>query len=87
MSKSAKEHSGRAFKPGQKAPTSGEYEIIGPRGGTTGRIDVARGKPLPPLPKSAQHYTLHAKSGRYIIKSPAQSANTVMTWSRAFKKK
>lgn len=88
MSKSAKGHVGKASKPGQKAPTSGIYSTIGQRGGrTVEQIVVVKGKPLPPLPRSAKGYTLHAKSGRYIIQSPAQSANTVMTWSRAFKKK
>jgi hypothetical protein len=88
MSKSAKGHPGKAFKLGQKAPTSGIYAAIGPRGGrTVEQTVVVNGKPLPPVPKSAKSYTLRAKSGRYIIQSPAQSANTVVTWSRAFKKK
>ena len=26
----------RNFKPGQKAPTSGQYEMLGPRGGHSG---------------------------------------------------
>jgi hypothetical protein len=46
-----------------------------------------RGKPLPPMPKSGQSYTLRSKSGRYIIESPAKSANSVSTWSKAFKQK
>jgi len=87
MGKSGKKRSGSALKVGQKAPRSGVYEIIGPRGGRVDEIAVSRGKPLPPIPKSAESFTLRAKSGRYIITSPARSANTVMTWSRAFKKK
>lgn len=88
MSKSGKKRSAATLKPGQRAPASGVYEIVGPRGGTTGHeVGVARGKPLPPIPKSAQNYTLRAKSGRYIITSPAQSGNSVMTWSKAFRKK
>lgn len=46
-------------KPGQKAPRSGQYEIIGPRGGSTGKERTAvRGKPLPPTPKVGQSYRL-----------------------------
>lgn len=89
MSKSVKKHSGKKrLKPGQKAPASGVYHINGRRGGgTEDEMVVIRGKPLPPVPKSARNYTLRAKSGRYIITSPVRSANTVMTWSKAFKKK
>jgi hypothetical protein len=88
MSRSGKERSGTPLKPGQRAPASGVYEIVVPRGGSTGQeVVVERGKPLPPIPKSAKNYTLRAKSGRYIITSPAQSPNTVLTWSKAFKKK
>ena len=88
MTKSGKKPAGKMMKPGHKAPASGEYEIIGPRGGSTGHErTVVRGQPLPPIPKSAVGYTLRAKSGRYIITSPAKSANSVTTWSKAFKKK
>ena len=27
---------GKTYKPGEKAPDSGQYEIVGPRGGHTG---------------------------------------------------
>jgi len=48
------------LKPGQKAPRSGQYEIIGPRGGKTGEErTVTRGEPLPPTPKPGQSYTLN----------------------------
>lgn len=78
----------KKMKPGQKAPRSGEYELVGPRGGGTGEVrSGVRGKSLPPTPKSGHSYTLRSKSGRYIITSPAKSANSVMTWSAAFKKK
>jgi hypothetical protein len=86
MSKSRKKTAARTLKPGQRAPASGEYEMIGPRGGDAlqERAGVPR-KPLPPMPKSGQSYVIRAKSGRYIIKSPAKSANSVSTWSKAFK--
>ncbi|MGK6355358.1 YjzC family protein [Sphingomonas sp. DT-207] len=42
----------KTFKPGQTAPRSGQYEQVGPRGGSTGsERTVTRGEPLPPTPK------------------------------------
>lgn len=50
----------KTFKPGEKAPRSGQYGIIGPRGGDTGaERTVTRGEPLPPPPKSGQRYILN----------------------------
>ncbi len=47
------------FKPGQKAPRSGQYGIVTPRGGRTGKErTVTKGEPLPPTPKSGQGYVL-----------------------------
>lgn len=47
------------FKPGQKAPKSGQYQIIGPRGGTNGpERTVTRGEPLPPTPSPGFKYRL-----------------------------
>ncbi len=49
----------KPLKPGAKAPASGQYEIVGPRGGRTGEErTVVRGEPLPPTPKSGQRYRL-----------------------------
>jgi hypothetical protein len=37
----------KTFSPGEKAPRSGQYEIIGPRGGETGKErTVTRHEPL-----------------------------------------
>ena len=45
----------KTYKPGESAPISGEYEIIGPRGGDTGQERTAvRGKPLPQPPRLAR---------------------------------
>jgi len=45
------------YKPGQKAPVSGQYPIIGPKGGNTGdEITSIKGRPLPPTPKSGYGY-------------------------------
>jgi len=44
-------------KPGQIADTSGQYPIIGPRGGDTGKErTVTKGGPFPPTPQPGQTY-------------------------------
>jgi hypothetical protein len=49
----------KTFKPGQEAPKSGQYEIIGPRGGQTGEErTVTKGEPLPPTPKPGESFKL-----------------------------
>jgi hypothetical protein len=55
--------------PGTPAPASGQYEIIGPRGGQTGvERTVVRGEPLPPTPNAGETYRLvdrtHNGAGR-----------------------
>lgn len=46
-------------KPGTTADRSGQYEIVGPRGGRTGQErTVTRGEPLPPTPKPGQGYVI-----------------------------
>lgn len=51
--------SDKLYKPGQKAPRSGQYEIIGPRGGKTGvERTVVRGEPLPPPESRGQQFRL-----------------------------
>ncbi len=48
----------RNLKPGEEAPVSGLYELIGPRGGHTGKErTVARGEVLPP-PKAGMEYRI-----------------------------
>ena len=47
------------LKPGQSTPVSGQYGIVGPRGGKIGpEVTAVAGKPLPPTPKSGQGYVL-----------------------------
>lgn len=58
----------RILKPGEKAPVSGEYEIVGPRGGHTHEErTVPRGRPLPPTPNTGEGYRIsrraHNRSG------------------------
>ena len=44
-------------KPGEIAKTSGQYPIVGPRGGETGEErTVVKGEPFPPTPKSGQTF-------------------------------
>jgi hypothetical protein len=50
----------KTLKPGQTAPRSGQYGIVGPRGGDTGKErTVTRGEPMPPTPKLGQQYKLN----------------------------
>lgn len=49
--------SNKPLKPGSSTPESGQYEIVGPRGGRTGvEVTSVQGKPLPPTPESGQGY-------------------------------
>ena len=51
------------FKPGQKAPTSGQYEMLGPRGGHSGiERTVVKNEPFPPTQQSGQTYVLVDKT-------------------------
>ena len=51
--------SNKLLKPGNIAPRSGQYEIVGPRGGKTSEErTVTRGEPMPPTPKKNQRYVL-----------------------------
>lgn len=50
---------GKLLKPGTQAPRSGQYEIVGPRGGGTGKErTVTKNEPLPPTPENGQKYKL-----------------------------
>lgn len=51
------------LKSGQEASTSGQYEIVGPRGGRTGEErTVTKGEPLPPTPEKGMGYILVDKT-------------------------
>jgi len=59
----------KAFKPGQRAPLSGQYAVVGPRGGNSGKeITAVKGGTLPPSPKPGSTYVpvdpTRNKSGR-----------------------
>ena len=54
---------GPTHKPGQKAPESGQYGIVGPKGGKTGtEVTVTKGETLPPTPKPGQGFVLVDKT-------------------------
>ena len=51
------------LKPGETAPASGLYEIIGPRGGQTGKErTVAKGETLPPTPRAGEKYRIATRT-------------------------
>ena len=48
------------LKPGQKAPASGQYGVIGPRGGKLNKeVTVVKGEPMPPTQKPGQTYIMN----------------------------
>jgi len=50
-------------RPGEKAPTSGQYGIVGPRGGKTGtEVTVTKGETMPPTPQPGQGFVLVDKT-------------------------
>lgn len=58
----------RGLRPGTKAPSSGQYQQIGPRGGVGNEVTAVKGKPLPPAQLKGATYRLvdrtRNKSGR-----------------------
>jgi len=50
-------------KPGEKAPVSGQYGVVGPRGGKTGQeVTVTKGETMPPTPQAGQGFVLVDKT-------------------------
>lgn len=48
----AKKSKTSKLRPGEKAPESGQYAKVGPRGGKTGlEVTSTKGNPLPPAKK------------------------------------
>jgi hypothetical protein len=51
------------YKPCQKTPVSGQYGVVGPKGGKTGsEVTVTKGEALPPTPKPSQGFVLVDKT-------------------------
>lgn len=49
----------KTLKPGEVAPLSGQYTVVGPRGGDTGKeVTSIKGRPLPPTNKPGQSYVV-----------------------------
>lgn len=49
----------KTYKPGEKAPHSGQYEIVGPRGGHTGvERTFVKDKTIPATPNPGQRFVL-----------------------------
>lgn len=52
----------QSLTPGTPAPTSGQYEVVGPRGGSRGReVTSTQGNRLPPA-KPGERYILIDKT-------------------------
>ncbi|MBW1612587.1 MAG: hypothetical protein JRJ57_01160 [Deltaproteobacteria bacterium] len=50
----------KKYVPGEKAPRSGQYGIVGPRGGKTdAERTVVRDEPFPPTPGKGMGYILN----------------------------
>ena len=48
------------LKPGQKAPASGQYGVVGPRGGKINKeVTVVKGEPMPSTEKKGQTYVMN----------------------------
>lgn len=47
------------LKPGSKSPESGQYKVVGPRGGSKGReVTSVKGDRLPPTQNPKEKYIL-----------------------------
>jgi hypothetical protein len=65
--------SSKHLKPGHPAPVSGEYAIVGPRGGQTNvERTVVRGEPLPPTPTKGATYVLSRRAHNGAGKGPVK---------------
>jgi YjzC-like protein len=77
----------KTLRPGQRAPASGVYVVVGPRGGKTGdEVVVTRGKPLPPTRKPGG-YVLYStvSEGRSKARTRVSIAETHARFSTALK--
>ena len=56
----------KPIKPSQPAPFSGQFGVVGPKGGKTNQeITAIQGKPLPPTPKPGMGYVLNDASNNH----------------------
>lgn len=55
--------SSKAYKPGETVPASGQYGVVGPRGGDKGReVTSVKGERFPPTQKSGEKYVITDKT-------------------------
>lgn len=56
--------SDQLFNPGQSTPESGQYEVVGPRGGRREGLEITstQGNPLPPTSEPGLKYVLVDKT-------------------------
>ncbi|MFN8658897.1 MAG: YjzC family protein [Candidatus Obscuribacterales bacterium] len=53
----------KKLKPGQTAPASGQYKVVGPKGGDQKvEVTVVKGEPMPPTPKPGMGFELVDKT-------------------------
>ena len=53
----------KTYKPGEISKYSGQYGVIGPRGGKTNHeVTVVKGEPFPPTSKAGMKYVLTDKT-------------------------
>jgi hypothetical protein len=50
--------SSKSWKPGEKAPRSGQYQIVGPRGGKGPERTVVKDEPFPPTRRQGEEFVL-----------------------------
>jgi hypothetical protein len=48
----------KTFKPGQTADKSGQYDMLGPKGGFVKEVTIIKGKPFPPTEKPNSGYKI-----------------------------
>jgi len=48
----------KSWKPGEKAPRSGQYRMVGPRGGKGPERTIVRNEPFPPTVGKGRRYVL-----------------------------
>jgi len=48
----------KSFKPGEKSPRSGQYQMLGPRGNKGPERTVVKNEPFPPTLRPNQRYIL-----------------------------
>jgi hypothetical protein len=52
----------KQYSSGETAPVSGQYQIIGPKGGKGPERTIVKGEPLPPTPSKGSSYVLVDKT-------------------------